>query len=271
MGPAKRALLVAAFTLASCSSQTIPAATPTNENNTLQLASTTVAAPLMSNLTYSYSRVQPHITFDLSIQKHATLIQHVQDQHIPFVISQNYPLDSQLWAAPIGQDGLAVVVHPQNTLTNLSVEDIRNIYSGHLLDWQQLANSPIDGTIRVVGRESGSADYQEFTRLVMGGRNTTPSARIAPSNEAMLEIIAADVTAIGYISIGMLQPTVRAVPIEQVSASYQNILNNTYPLRSNLFIIGQTEPTGDYRHFVAWIQSLEGQEIVGQYFAPLTP
>jgi ABC-type phosphate transport system substrate-binding protein len=63
--------------------------------------------------------------------------------------------------------------------------------------------------------------------------------------------------------------TVSALAIDDTTPTIDNVYGNIYPLRSTIYIIGLQEPEGDYRNFISWIQSREGQIIVGQHYAPL--
>ena len=62
---------------------------------------------------------------------------------------------------------------------------------------------------------------------------------------------------------------VRALTIDGVAPTLENVTNNTYPLRCTIYVVGQREPDGDYRAFIGWIQSPAGQAVVARRYAPL--
>jgi phosphate transport system substrate-binding protein len=103
----------------------------------------------------------------------------------------------------------------------------------------------------------------------MGARQTTQSAQVAPSSMTMVESVSKNKGSIGYVSMSYVDTTVRALAIDEVEPTLDNVYNNIYPLRSTMYVIGLTEPEGDYRNLIYWIQSPEGQAIVGQHYAPL--
>jgi ABC-type phosphate transport system substrate-binding protein len=63
---------------------------------------------------------------------------------------------------------------------------------------------------------------------------------------------------------------VRAIRINNIEPTLENVYMNTYPLRATLFIAGLNEPQNEYRTFIAWVQSLEGQAVVARRYAPLS-
>lgn len=263
----KRALVVVAFTLVSCSSQFIPAATPTSKSAVLRLYATTPVVPLIEELTTTYSQMYPTISFDIVSGNYETIVEQVLREKTAYFLSNHLPADSPLWAAPVGQDGIAVIVHPDNNIANLTTEQLRAIYQGRVANWDELGGQ--DAAIIVVSREDGSGTRAEYERLVMGERRTTPSAQVAPSSEAMVMSVRRQPGAVGYVSMSYLNPGVQSVDVDGIAPTLDNVYANAYPLRSTLFIIGMEEPEGDYRAFIGWVQSPEGQAVVAHKYAPL--
>ena len=269
----KRTLAAVAFTLVSCSSQILPAATPTMHGTALRLYATTPAIPLIRNLTTAYSRMNPSITFELITGDYETVVQEVMRDESAYLISNHLDQNSPLWAAPLGQDGIAVIVHPDNAVTDLTTAQLRQVYQGWIDQWGDVGGR--GGEIIVVSREGGSGTRAEFESLIMGARRTTPIAQIAPSSEAMVLSVARDPAAIGYVSMSYLDDRVRALTLDGAAPTLANVYDNLYPLRTILYISGQHEPSADdelemhYRAFIGWVQSPEGQALVEQGYAPL--
>jgi phosphate transport system substrate-binding protein len=103
----------------------------------------------------------------------------------------------------------------------------------------------------------------------MGARQTTQSAQVAPSSAAMVEGISKTKGAIGYVSMSYLDDRVQALTIDDAAPTLDNVYANIYPLRSTIYVMGMEEPEGDYRSFIYWIQSPEGQAVVAKHYAPL--
>jgi phosphate transport system substrate-binding protein len=270
---AKRALVVIAFTLVSCSGSGVPASTPTQSAPTsLRLLTTTPTLPLVQNVTSAYTAMNPSIRFDIRSGNYASMLEEVVQGEAPYFVTNHFPLDSQtedLWAAPLGQDGIAVIVHPDNPIQGLTTELLRDIFQGWTTNWSAIGGA--DEPIVVISREDGSGTRAEFESLVMGERETTPSAQVAPSSAAVVLSVARTPGSIGYISMSYVNSTVRVLPIDGVLPLPTTIAESTYPLRSIVYIVGLAEPEGDFRAFIAWMQSIEGQTVISRTHAALIP
>ncbi len=273
MGSTKRTLAAVAFTLVSCSSQMLPAATPTTHVTALRLYATTPTIALIHNLTTTYSRLNPSISFEISTGDYAAMVQEVMRDDSAYLVTNHLDTQSSLWAAPIGQDGIAVIVHPDSEISALTTAQLRDIYQGWTNNWSDLGGKP--GEIIVISREEGSGTRAEFESLIMGSRRTTSNAQIAPSSAAIVQSVAHQPDGIGYVSMSSVNESVRALTIDEAAPTLENVYNNIYPLRSILYVAGQHEPTDDegleahYRAFIGWMQSPEGQALIARGYAPL--
>ena len=268
MGRAKRTLALLAIALSSCSSQVLPAATPTLDTVNLRVYVTTATMPLFNELSVSFRQMYPESDFETAVGDYEAMMQRIlAEEETAYLITNHLPLDSPLWAAPIGQDGIAIITHLDNPIANLSIAQLRSIYEGQTVNWGDIGG--VDSAIMVISREDGSGTRAEFEQAVMGSRRTTQRAQIAPSSAAMVASVARIPGSIGYVSMGYLDDTVKALTIEEVAPTRETVYDNSYPLRSPLYIVGRAEPEFTYRLFVAWAQSPAGQAIVGRHYAPL--
>lgn len=268
MVPAKRTLVIVALTttLVSCSNQAVPATTPTMPTQPLRIYATTATLPLAIDLTTAYIETHPRSTFTTHTASYQTMLDLLFRGGTPYFFTTHLSSDA-LWVAPIGQDGIAIIVHQDVEIDGLNTEQLREIYQGRLTNWLEVGGN--DQEIIVYSRESGSGTRAEFERMIMGKRETTPNALVASSSENMIALVIQTPGSIGYVSTGYLDNTVHAVEINGVSPTLDTIANHRYPLRSTIFIMGLSEPQGDYRLFVGWLQSPDGQAIVAKRYAPL--
>jgi phosphate transport system substrate-binding protein len=275
MGRTKQTLVAVAFTLVSCTAQVMPAATPADQVTTLRVYATTATAPLLYNLTSTYRQLNVDTVFELATGSYQTMVDKVLRDEGAYFLSHHLPDDidspqSRLWAAPIGQDALTMIVHPSNPVTNLTTEQLRALYQGQLERWDSVGGDA--RTVRVITRDAGSGLRAEFQMLVMGERETTPAAQVVPTDSAMAETVAAQSGAIGYVSLSALNPNVRALSIDGIAPNADTVYDSTYPLRTTIYIVGRAEPLDDYpalRAFIGWVQSPAGQAIVAQGYSPL--
>jgi len=271
MKPTRRALAVIAFTtLVSCSTAA-PTSPPTAVSVTLKLYGTTATAPLVADLTINYALFDPAFKFETLTGNYQTMLDRLMAGEMPYFLSNHLPPESQtalgLWAAPIGQDGIAIITHPDTPNTGLSLEQLRDIYQGRISNWSDLSGADIG--IIVISREEGSGTRAEFERQVMGTRRTTQAARIAPSSAAVITSVANLPGSIGYVSMSYIDDSVKPLSIDSITPTLEHVADNTYPLRSTLFVVGLAEPESHYRAFIGWIQSPVGQGVVAQHYAPI--
>lgn len=272
----KRTIAIMAFTLVSCSSRIVPASTPTAPAATLRLYATTATAPLVEILSTSYLQTHPNLSFETGSSNYegiVTRIENAPEEQPLYVLSNHLPPDSSLWGAPIGHDAIAIITHPDNLITALSTEALRRIYQGQTTNWRELGGS--DQPIVVISREEGSGTRAEFELRVMGSRRTTPNAQVAPSSTAVIDSVLQQPGSIGYVSMAFLDTSVKALAIDGVAPTIESVSDASYPLRMTLFVIGKSEPLAetqpDMRALIAWMQSSEGQAIIGSRYVPFSP
>lgn len=261
----KRALVIVAFGLVSCSTQVVPASTPTSNTTSLRIYATTAALPLLNDLIAEYVKANPIVAFDSQGGNYQTTLNALMAGETAYFVTNHLPID--LWAAPLGQDGIAIIVHPSNEVAGLTTEQLRRIYQGHIANWQEVGGD--DRELVIISREDGSGTRAEFERLVMGERRTTRSAQIAPSSAAMVASVARQPGSIGYVSMAYPDSRVRVLPVDGIALTADTVFDNEYPLRSTLYIAGLNEPEDHYLYFIAWAQSPEGQAVIGRRYAPM--
>ncbi|MEO7909639.1 MAG: phosphate ABC transporter substrate-binding protein [Roseiflexaceae bacterium] len=159
----------------------------------------------------------------------------------------------------IARDALAVVVNPDNPVTGLSTEQIQSIFGGKIRSWDALGGPALP--ITVVGREAGSGTFTAFEELVMKGKPTATLALRQGSNGAIRQIVAQDPNAIGYISLGIVDATVKALAIDSVEPSVKHVEAGTYKLvRPFLFVWRKGQPLSSLGEaFVDYVMGAEGQ------------
>lgn len=268
MGPTKRTLAIVALTttLVSCSHQTLPATTPTIPVSPPRIYTTTAAQPLMADLTLAYSESHPSSQFEVLSGNYQVMLDMLNKGEIAYFVTNHLP-ENPAWAAPIAQDGIAIVTHPDIQLGNITLEQLRNIYQGNITNWSELGGA--DLAITVFSREAGSSTRVEFEQMVMGYRQITRNALMASSSEQIVDRVAGQLGGIGYVSMGYLDRRVQTLSINDSLPSMPNIYDGIYPLRSTVYVVGLVEPDGIDRHFIGWIQSPEGQSVVQRRYAPI--
>jgi len=164
----------------------------------------------------------------------------------------------ELWNVVIAKDGLAVIVHPGNPLTNLSLEQVRAIYAATVNDWGELGGR--EAEIHVIAREEGSGTRSAFEDLVMAKEEITPRAIVQSSNGAVRQLVSGDPNAIGFISLGLVDHTVKALQLGGVMPTWDSVMAGEYTLYRPFLFVVNGEPTGATEHFIDYTLSAEGQQ-----------
>ena len=166
--------------------------------------------------------------------------------------------EKALTEIPIAFDGIAVIVHPSNYLNNLTLEQLRLTFQGKVKNWQVLGLPP--HAIHLITREEGSGTREAFEIMVMQKAEITPGALVQDSNGAVRELVANDPNALGYISVGLVDNRVKALAIEGLAPSRENIKSHAYKLVRRFLLVSQGALTGPAKAFVDFILSPQGQQ-----------
>lgn len=260
------AVLAFTTTLLGCAVQS-PASTPAIQQVNFTLYSTYATQPLARNLTDHYTESHPEFSIEVTDNSYSDIITQITEGTADYFMSTYVPSDDSIWAAPIARDGLVLIAHPDNPISNLQIDDIRDIFSGHVTQWQSLDG--IDTPIIPLTFQMNDDVYHEFHRLMMGRQGITSNAQVIPNIEAMIQQVSTTSNAIGYIPLSHVTEAVKILSIDDIFPNQSTMIDNIYPLRITLFIIGRDEPVAEYRAFFSWIQSHDGQAIVSQSYISL--
>ena len=159
-------------------------------------------------------------------------------------------------------DGIAVVVDKANTVTNLTMDQLKGIYTGQIRNWSEVGGQ--DGQIVVIGRESGSGTRSAFEEL-LEAEDQCQYAQELDQTGTVMTTVASTPNAIGYISLDVLNDTVNTVSLEGVEPTVENIKGGIYKL-SRPFVMATkgeiSEQSAAVQKFFEFIDSDEGQEII---------
>jgi phosphate transport system substrate-binding protein len=174
--------------------------------------------------------------------------------------------EPQLVKHLLARDGIAIVTSPDNPVDGLTKDEIRKIFGGITTNWKEVGGP--DHAITVVVREEGSGTRTAFEELVMA--KPEPAAQVTDralqqnTNVGIRTYVAGSKHAIGFISFGYVDDTVKALAIDGVKATEGNAKNGTYPIVRPLHFLTKEAPTGLVKQFIDFCLSAEGQAIVAE-------
>jgi phosphate transport system substrate-binding protein len=228
----------------------------------LVIAGSTSVQPFAEKLAEVYMHQNPKVRIDVQGGGSSAGIFAAQQGAADLGASSRELVKAEkaLHEIPIAWDGIAVIVHPSNPLTNLSLEQLRQIFQGKITDWRELGLPP--HTIDLISREEGSGTREAFEHLVMGKIEVSPGALVQDSNGAVREIVAGDPYSLGYISAGLVDERVKAVAVDGILPTRENIKEQKYKLVRRFLLVGREAPTGQCLAFVDFILSPQGQRLL---------
>lgn len=230
----------------------------------LRAAGSTSAGPMFTALAAAYQAENPHVTFDLEGGGSELGYRLVTSGQVEIGLISWPPLAnaSGVQVTAVGWDAVALIVHPQNPVTTLSLEEIRQIFNGRSFNWQSAAGPNLP--IQVISREEGSGTRTAFESQVMEGLPVTPTAIVLPNSQAVVDFVAQHPEAIAYVSAAFATEAVRAVAVEGIAPTSDALTNQHYPLRRELaFVVRQPVPV-EVNRFLEFALSPAGQQLVGE-------
>ena len=171
------------------------------------------------------------------------------------------------YAVLTARDALSVYLHPDNPVTELSLDEVRGIFTGDIRRWSEVGGHDTD--IEVLNRNPASGSRLFLAEHVLGGRAYLRGARTLPTTSAVVAAVRGNPNAIGYGGFGYLEG-VRPCAIAGVSPSAEHVRDGTYPVARYLYLYTAVPPRGVVKELVDWVLSTEGQALVASVgYVPL--
>ena len=169
----------------------------------------------------------------------------------------------------VAYDCIIPVVHPTNSIVNLTMEQLKNIYKGKMTNWKEIGGP--DRPIVVISRDTSSGTYEVWHKKVMKKERVFPGALLQASNGAIVQAVSKNKNAVGYIGLGYLDKAVKPLTVNGVKGSVETTLSGSYPVSRPLFMFTPGWPKGEVLRFINFIIHPEkGQKYVqGIGFVPL--
>lgn len=171
----------------------------------------------------------------------------------------------------VARDAIAIAVHPSNPLKNITMEQLKDVLSGKIKNWNQLG-IPFDKPIQLVNDSAGAGTRAAIEELVMGkskikkisGTPITLMSVVVNSSSEMKANIANFKYSIGYLPFSYLDNTIKALSINNIPPTYAAAYKGEYPLFRNLYYAIKKDSAGLDLAYIYYVLSPEGQDIVVQ-------
>lgn len=236
-----------------------------NESGTVKVAGGTAHIPVMKDMAEKIMSANPKITITVAAGGSGAGIKQVSEGIVDIGNSGREPKPEEISAGGLkvykwAIDGVAVAVHPGNSVKSLTSAQIKDIFSGKISNWKDLGGK--DCVINVYTRDVESGTREVFWEKALGKGDITDKAVFVKSNGAMKTSVAGDPCAIGYVSAGHIDSTVAAVSVDGIDPSKDNIISGKYALARGLYSSTKGEPKGMVKKIIDYLFTADGKALI---------
>lgn len=243
---------------------------PTTLSGALKMSGSTSVQPLAEKLARAFMQKYPQVQIAVTGGGSGVGIKDAAEGKVNIGNSSRALKDTDpkgLIGTTIARDAVAVVVHPNNPVSALTKQQVKDIYTGKITNWQAVGGQ--NAPIIVNSRTAPSGTFDFFSEEFLDKEKVVATAKQHASNGLVRQAVASNENAIGFISMGYLDNTVKAPLMNGVTASIENAKNGTYHFVRPFVMVTKGEPAGLARAFLEFVLSNEGQTMAGEEYIPV--
>lgn len=233
--------------------------------------SDTLGAKLVPMLAEEYKAKNPGVSFEIAAEGSTTGITAITSGTADIGMSSRRAKVTEVSAAAakgvklqpliVCFDGMAVVVHKDNPIADLSKRQIEQIFTGDITDWSAVGGSA--GPISIYTRNTSSGTYSDWKDLAMNKRDYAASSQKMAGNEQIVSEVANNPNGIGYVGLAYTkEPGIKVVSVGGHLPGKKEIIEKTYPYARPNFYYTNAAPSGEAAKFIEFTLSPAGQAIV---------
>jgi phosphate transport system substrate-binding protein len=169
----------------------------------------------------------------------------------------------------VAVDALVPVVHPENPVKGLDAAQLRDIYAGRITNWKEVGGK--DETIVVISRDTSSGTFETWAEIIMKKEKVAASALAQASNGAVVQAVAKNRKALGYVGIGYLDKSLKKLDVNGVEATAATARTGQWPIARELYVFTNGKPAGVVKKLLDFlVDPKKGQKAVAETgFIPL--
>lgn len=246
---------------------------------TLRIDGSTTVLPIAQKLVEAFMEKHPEVNISLSGGGSGNGIKALIDGTTNIANSSRFLKDEEVKLAlergvypvpfAVAYDCIVPVVHPANPVTDLTMARLKAIYMGEIKNWKEIGG--VDKEIIVVSRDTSSGTYEVWDEKVMRKERVFAGALLQASNGAVTQAVSRNKYALGYLGIGYLDKSVKALTVNGVPGNEETALSGQFPISRALFMFTKGWPTGDTLTFINYVLNpAKGQKLIREAgFVPL--
>ena len=184
--------------------------------------------------------------------------------------------EQELKPFTIARDGVSVILNSANPISELTDQQVIDLYTGKVTDWAEVGGP--SGPVTVVNKAEGRSTLELFLHHFKLKASDIKAHVVIGDNQQGIKTVAGNPGAIGYVSVGTAEfeaghgSRIKLLNLGGVAASTEHVRNGSFPLARPLNLVTKDEPTGTVKDFISFSQSSEVKDLIeDQYFVPLGP
>ena len=241
------------------------------DSKKISVVGSTSVSPLVEKESSFFEKADEILQVDVQSVGSSAGIKAAEDGTVDIGMSSRYLKEGEgedLTEKIIALDGIALVINEKNPVNNLTKEQIKGIFSGAITNWSEVGGN--NKPIVVISREEGSGTRTAFEDLLKlqikkGDKEIsaiTDNALITDGNGSVKQNVSTKENGIGYVSLGVIDGNIKAIDIEGVKPTEDNVINKSYSLFRPFIFFTKGEPREEAQSFIDFILSETGQNIV---------
>lgn len=246
---------------------------------TVSVNGSTTVLPIMQKAAEAFMKEHPGTTVSISGGGSGHGIKAIIDGTTDVAMSSRFIKDEEVKLAvergsypvpyAVAYDCIVPVVHPSNTVKDLSMAQLKAIFKGEVKNWKEVGGPDLQ--IVVISRDTSSGTYEVWDEKVMKKERIFPGALLQASSGAVAQAVAGNRSALGYLGIGYLNANVKPLTVNGIEGNVETTLNNTFPIARPLFVFTKGWPLGETLSFINYMLSPQkGQKhVLDAGFVPL--
>lgn len=252
-------------TFVGCGSNSENNTASSKDTTTISISGSTSVGPLMEKIQEKYEEENNNVTLEIQQNGSGAGIKDVISGISEIGMSSRELKDEEkgsVQGTTVAYDGIALLVNPENPVKNISLEDVKKIYTGEITNWKEVGGD--DAPIVVVSREEGSGTRDAFQEIVgYESEELLKDATISDGSGAVKTTVAGNKNAIGFASFEYIDNTVSALNINDVEPTADNVKSGDYKLsRPFILVTKEDSLTENGQKLINFVLSAEGQQIV---------
>ncbi len=241
--------------------------------NKISIKGSTTVLPITQKAMEEYSKINKDVAISIDGSGSGNGIKALLDGTADIANSSREMKDKEIELAKskgidveeivIALDCLAPVVHPKNKIDNITLDQLKGIFTGSIKTWDKIPGSDSKENIVVVSRDTSSGTFESWHEIVLKKADVRKDAMMTASSGQVATTISGNQKSIGYVGFGYLNDSLKALKVNGIDPTIENGKSGKFPISRKLYMfVNKNKISKEARAFIDYILSAQGQAVV---------